>query len=116
LTPRTKLILALPIIAAFVIALVYLQLFSSPVIIAIIFVAWLAVSLWNRRKFAKQKARKGAERARSSSVANPAFPVAVPGAVGFEYVLFQLVFRLADEAAVALQREAPPVSNRCALD
>jgi positive regulator of sigma E activity len=59
LTPRTKLILALPIIAAFVIALVYFQLFSSPVIIAIIFVAWLAVSLWNRRKFAKQKARKG---------------------------------------------------------
>jgi len=62
LTPRTKLILALPIIAAFVIALVYFQLFSSPVIIAIIFVAWLAVSLLNRRKFAGQKARKARQR------------------------------------------------------
>lgn len=63
MTPRTKLILALPIIAAFVIVLVYFQLFSSPVIIAIIFVAWLAVSLLNRRKFAEQRARKaGGER------------------------------------------------------
>jgi len=58
LTPRTKLFLALPIIAAFVIVLVYFQLFSSPVIIAIIFVAWLAVSLLNRRKFAAQRARR----------------------------------------------------------
>jgi len=62
LTPRTKLLLALPIIAAFVIALVYFQLFSSPVIIAIIFVAWLAVSLMNRRKFAQQRARKAGQR------------------------------------------------------
>jgi ABC-type nitrate/sulfonate/bicarbonate transport system permease component len=62
LTPRTKLLLALPIIAAFVIVLVYFQLFSSPVIIAIIFVAWLAVSLLNRRKFAKQRARKADQR------------------------------------------------------
>lgn len=58
MTPRTKLILALPIIAAFVIVLVYFQLFSSPVIIAIIFVAWLVVSLMNRRKFAEQRASK----------------------------------------------------------
>ena len=58
MTPRAKLILALPIIAAFVIVLVYYQLFSSPVIIAIIFVAWLGVSLFNRRKFAQQRARK----------------------------------------------------------
>ena len=62
MTPRTKLLLALPIIAAFVIALVYFQLFSSPVIIAIIFVAWLAVSLMNRRKFAQQRARKAGQR------------------------------------------------------
>jgi len=61
LTPRTKLILVLPIIAAFVIVLVYFQLFSSPVIIAIIFVAWLAVNLLNRRKFARQRARKAGE-------------------------------------------------------
>jgi len=58
LTPRTKLLLSLPIIAAFVIALVYFQLFSSPVIIAIIFVAWVVVSLMNRKKFADQRARK----------------------------------------------------------
>lgn len=58
MTPRTKLILVLPIIAAFVIVLVYFQLFSSPVIIAIIFVAWLVVSLLNRRKFSEQRARK----------------------------------------------------------
>ena len=59
MTPRTKLLLSLPIIAAFVIVLVYLQLFSSPVIIAIIFVAWVAVSLRNRMNFAVQRARKG---------------------------------------------------------
>ena len=62
MTPRTKLILVLPFIAAFVIVLVYFQLFSSPVIIAIIFVAWLAVSLINRRKFANQRARKAGQR------------------------------------------------------
>jgi len=61
LTPRTKLLLSLPVIAAFVILLVYFQLFSSPVIIAIIFVAWVVVSLRNRRKFADQRARKGGE-------------------------------------------------------
>jgi len=59
LTPRTKLLIVLPFIAVFVILLVYLQLFSSPIVIAIIFVAWLAVSLRNRRKFESQKAGKG---------------------------------------------------------
>jgi ABC-type dipeptide/oligopeptide/nickel transport system permease subunit len=59
LTPRTKLLLSLPVIAAFVIVLVYFQAFSSPLIIAIIFVAWVAVSLRNRRKFAGQRDRKG---------------------------------------------------------
>ena len=59
MTPRTKLLLSLPVIAAFVILLVYFQLFSSPVIIAIIFVAWVVVSLRNRRKFADQRAGKG---------------------------------------------------------
>jgi len=66
LTPRTKLVLALPIIAAFVIVLVYFRLFSSPVIIAIIFIAWLAVSLVNRRKFAEQRARKAGQRGSQS--------------------------------------------------
>jgi ABC-type dipeptide/oligopeptide/nickel transport system permease subunit len=59
LIPRTKLLLSLPVIAAFVILLVYFQLFSSPIIIAIVFVAWLVVSLRNRKKFADQRARKG---------------------------------------------------------
>jgi len=58
LTPRAKLILALPIIAAFVILLIYFQLFSSPITIAIIFIAWVAVSLLNRRKFSAQQGRK----------------------------------------------------------
>lgn len=58
MTPRTKLLLALPVIAALVIVLVYFQLFSSPVIIAVIFVAYVVVSLLNRRKFNRQKAQK----------------------------------------------------------
>jgi ABC-type dipeptide/oligopeptide/nickel transport system permease subunit len=57
LTPRTKLLLVLPFIAVLVIIMVYLQLFTSPIVIAIIFVAWLAVSLRNRRKFEGQKAK-----------------------------------------------------------
>jgi len=112
LTPRTKLLIALPIIAAFVIMLVYFRLFSSPVIIAIIFVAWLAVSLMNRRKFAEQRARREGREGSSSSAANPALPITVPGAMNLEDVLFQLVFRLTDEAAVALQREVSPVIKR----
>ena len=59
MTPRTKLLLALPVIAALVIVLVYFHLFSSPVIIAVIFVAYVVVSLLNRRKFNRQKAQKG---------------------------------------------------------
>jgi len=58
LTPRAKLLLSLPVIAAFVILLVYFQLFSSPVIIAVIFVAWVLVSMRNRKKFADQRAGK----------------------------------------------------------
>jgi len=55
LKSRTKLLLVLPAIAAFVLVLVYFQLFSSPVAIAIIFVLYVAVSLRNRRKFKKQE-------------------------------------------------------------
>jgi Flp pilus assembly protein TadB len=58
LTPRSKLLLSLPIIAVFVILLVYFQLFSSPIVIAVIFVAYVAVSLRNRRKFNRQRAQK----------------------------------------------------------
>ena len=54
---RTKLLLALPVIAVFVLILVYFQLFTSPVVIVIIFVLYVAVSIWNRRKFSRQKDR-----------------------------------------------------------
>ena len=60
MTPRAKLMLALPIIAVFVLVLVYFQLFSSPIVIAVIFAAWVAVSLTNRRKFNRQKEQKKA--------------------------------------------------------
>jgi len=58
MSPRTKLLLALPIVAAFVIVLVYFQFFASPVVIAVIFVLYVAVSLRNRRKFNRQQAEK----------------------------------------------------------
>lgn len=58
MTPRTKLLLALPFIAAFVLILVYFQLFTSPVAIAIIFALYVVVSLRNRRKFRKQQERQ----------------------------------------------------------
>jgi len=55
LTPKQKLIIALPIIAVLVIILVYFQLFANPLVIVAIFVLYVAVSLWNRRKFNRQK-------------------------------------------------------------
>jgi Flp pilus assembly protein TadB len=55
LNSRTKLLLALPFIAAFVLVLVYFQLFTSPVAIVIIFVLYVAVSIRNRRKFNRQQ-------------------------------------------------------------
>jgi Flp pilus assembly protein TadB len=58
LSPRTKLILILPVIAAVVLILVYFRLFANPLIIAIIFVLYVAVSLRNRRKFNRERERK----------------------------------------------------------
>ncbi len=58
MTPRTKLLISLPIIAAAVLILVYFQLFSNPLVIVIIFVAYVAVSLLNRRKFNRQREGK----------------------------------------------------------
>ncbi|MDG6901110.1 MAG: hypothetical protein JRM80_04035 [Nitrososphaerota archaeon] len=52
---RTKLLLTLPFIAAFVILLAYFQLFTSPLAIALIFALYVVVSLWNRRKFGRQQ-------------------------------------------------------------
>lgn len=54
MTPRNKLLLALPLVAAFVVVLAYYQLFTSPVAIALIFILYVAVSLRNRRKFSRQ--------------------------------------------------------------
>lgn len=54
LNPKAKLFVALPVIAALVVVLVYFKLFDDPVIIVVIFVLYVAVSLWNRKKFGKQ--------------------------------------------------------------
>ncbi|HKT22365.1 MAG TPA: hypothetical protein VJR06_07150 [Nitrososphaerales archaeon] len=54
MSPRNKLLLALPLVAIVVILLAYFQLFASPVVIALIFIAYVAVSLRNRRKFSKR--------------------------------------------------------------
>jgi positive regulator of sigma E activity len=60
MSPRAKLILVLPVIAVLVIVLVYFGLFSSPVVIVAIFIAYVVVSLWNRKKFNRQRAEKSA--------------------------------------------------------
>jgi Flp pilus assembly protein TadB len=58
LKPRTKLLLVLPIIAAVVLVLLYFRLFASPLVIAVIFVFYVAVSLRNKRKFSREKDQK----------------------------------------------------------
>jgi Flp pilus assembly protein TadB len=58
LKPRTKLLLVLPVIAAVVLVLLYFRLFASPVVIAIIFILYVAVSLRNKRKFSREKDKK----------------------------------------------------------
>ena len=55
MSPRAKLLIALPVIAAVVVVLVYFRLFASPVVVAAIFVLYVAISLRNRRKFRKQE-------------------------------------------------------------
>ncbi|MDG6949998.1 MAG: hypothetical protein JRM77_09195 [Nitrososphaerota archaeon] len=55
MSPRAKLLITLPVIAAIVVALVYFRLFASPVVVAAIFVLYVAISLRNRRKFRKQE-------------------------------------------------------------
>ncbi|MCL4355936.1 MAG: hypothetical protein JRN56_01160 [Nitrososphaerota archaeon] len=55
MSPRAKLLVVLPVIAAIVIVLVYFRLFASPVAVAAIFALYVAISLRNRRKFRKQE-------------------------------------------------------------
>ena len=54
MTPKRTLYLALPLVALVVLVLTYFRLFSSPIVIAILMVLYVAVSLRNRRRFAKQ--------------------------------------------------------------
>lgn len=55
MTPRTKLLIALPVIAVIVLLMAYFQLFASPVPIVVILVLYVLVSLRNRRKFNRQE-------------------------------------------------------------
>ncbi len=57
MTPKQKMMIVLPAVAVLVIALVYLGLFSNPLVIFAIFILYVVVSLWNRRKFSKQRAQ-----------------------------------------------------------
>lgn len=56
---RTKLTIALPVIAVLVIVLIYFQLFTNPLVDLGIVVLYVAVSLWNRRRFNREKAGPG---------------------------------------------------------
>jgi Ca2+-dependent lipid-binding protein len=56
------LILALPLIAAAVLVLVYFQLFANPIIIVVIFTLYVAVSIRNRRKFKGQETQSKGQR------------------------------------------------------
>lgn len=59
MTPKQKMMVALPVVAVFVMVLVYFGLFANPLVIAAIFVLYVVVSLWNRRKFNRQRERAG---------------------------------------------------------
>lgn len=57
MTPRTKLLIVIPLIAVLVVVLIYFRLFESPLVVAIILVLYVAVTLRNRRKFGKRNTR-----------------------------------------------------------
>ncbi len=59
MNPNRALLIAIPVILAFVVLLTYLRLFSSTVVIVVIFALYIVVSLLNRRKFKKQGAAQG---------------------------------------------------------
>ncbi len=69
MSPRSKLLISLPIIAAVVLVLVYFQLFANPVVIAVIFVLWVAVSLRNRRKFDRERTGGASSQSRQLTTA-----------------------------------------------
>lgn len=57
MSPKQKLTLVIPLVAALVLVLVYFQLFANPLVILGIFILYVAVSLRNKRKFNRQKAQ-----------------------------------------------------------
>ena len=57
LNSRTKLTIVLPLIAVLVIILIYFQLFTNPLVDLGIVLLYVVASLWNRRKFNRQKAQ-----------------------------------------------------------
>ena len=58
---RTKLMIVLPLIAVLVIVLIYFQLFINPLVDLGIILLYVVASLWNRRKFNRQKAQAEAK-------------------------------------------------------
>jgi len=55
---RSALLVAVPVIVAIVLVLTDLGVFAYPAVIAVLVVLYAVVSLFNRRKFAKQKQEK----------------------------------------------------------
>ena len=58
LTSRPTLYVILALVAAFVIVLSYLRVFSSVTVVALIAVLYVVMSIINRRKFSKQEKPK----------------------------------------------------------
>ena len=58
MTPRSAVLLVLPVIAALVLLLAYFRLFSSTLVVAVLLALYVVVSIRNRRKFAKHEAGK----------------------------------------------------------
>jgi positive regulator of sigma E activity len=61
------LLVAVPAILIFVLALTYLRVFSSVVVIAVIVVLYILVSFLNRRKFGKRAAERDASSKRTGT-------------------------------------------------
>lgn len=59
---RIALLIAVPVIVVFVLVLTIRGYLASPVVIAVVVVLYAVVSLFNRRKFARQKQKQEQER------------------------------------------------------
>ncbi len=67
MSTNRALLIAIPVILAVVLLLTFLRVFSSYILIAVIFVLYVAVSLFNRRKFKKQAEASGGNSKRESN-------------------------------------------------